>query len=154
MKWTAVSLLGAAWAVIALVLSLVFGSALPVSNLAMGLTAIPAGVIAIVAWRGDGNDGTYRKLHRFSPAAKRLALLCVALWVLGMVAFINGASYGSPDTPLHLRSHSHVWAVTEAEYHAAEAAQFRIIAGWVLAAYATIGLMTVFRAHYRPVVPR
>ena len=155
MKWLVrASLIGAAWSITVIVLSLVFGTALPISPLAMAVTAAPVVVILIGALARTNHDSAYYKLHSFSPAAKRLLLLYVALVVLGAAAFIGFGSGGAPDGPFQLREHSHVWTVSEAEYLDVEAAQVRVAAGWVLLAYTMAGAIALVRMHYRPVVIR
>ncbi|MFI9381086.1 hypothetical protein [Kutzneria sp. NPDC052558] len=143
MKWCLVaSLLGAASAIAVLVLSLMFGPALPISPLAAGSAIAPAVVIGALALRGTINDRTYRVLHRFSPAAKRLALLHVLLALAGFGVILRF----SVELPQHRA------AVTAAEQYATLVDPLRLTTGIALLVYAALGLLLLLRMHYRPPV--
>jgi hypothetical protein len=147
MKWWLVcSFLGAAWGAAGFVLSLVFGPALPISALAMGLSLAPVLLIGFVVLRGTNYDHTYRTLHRFSTAAKRLALLYVLLLMSGAAISVTSAA----GMPTHLGSRP----LSAAEHYATLVDPLRLTAGVVLMTYAVVGLLTLIRMHYRPPVVR
>jgi hypothetical protein len=151
MKWlTVASLVGAAWAVTAFVLSLVFGSALPISALVLGLAVAPSLVIGFAALRGTNHDSTYRTLHRFSTAAKCLLLLYILLGTAGLVVTVGFAA----DMPQSARFDPHPRLLSAAEHYATLVDPFRITAGIVLLVYAAVGVLVLIRMHYRPPVVR
>lgn len=159
MKWLILaSLAGAAWCITVLALSLAFGGPLPVTALAMLASAAPAAVIVGVGWLITRDDGGYRTLHRFSPAAKRLALLFVALAVLGLGTVVPTFDIGTPEQV----GGEYVLAfkegvrkvVSKSDYLAAVAAIDRTGAGLALTGYAVSGLLLLVRMHYRAPVRR
>lgn len=134
--WTVVSLSGAAWAVAAIVL------APPLGGFVMGLTVLPAVVVGFCALRGTLNDSTYRTLHRFSPAAKRLLLLYFLLLTAGAIVIV-GCAVDMPHRPFGA-----------SEDYAALVDPLRVVAGGVLLVYALVGLLVLVRMHYRPISRR
>ena len=159
MKWLILaSLAGAAWCVTALALSLTFGGALPITALPMVATAAPAVVIVMAGLLMTADDGAHRTLHRFSPAAKRLAFVFAALAVLGLVGMASAIGDGTPEQV----GGQYVLAfkggvrkvVSESEYLAAIARTTRVGAGIALVVYAVSGLITLVRMHYRAPAPR
>ena len=136
MKWLIVaSLVGEAWAVLVLILSLVFGPALPVSVFAMWLSAMSA-VLIMAAGQVLAHvteDNVYRKLHRFGRPAKGLLLLYLALAALGITALAGAFGRAVPTDPVPAT---------------------RMVAGFALIMYAAAGVTTLIRMHYRPVVRR
>jgi hypothetical protein len=150
MKWLIVlSFSGAALAVAAFVLSLVLGPAMPLSPLAMASALVPVVLIGFFALRGTSHDSTYRTLHRFSTAAKRLLLLDILLGLAGAVAIVSAIS----DMPSRGRLSSPL-PLSAAEHYATLVAPFRATAGAVLLAYAVVGVLILIRIHYRPPIVR
>ncbi|EWM14669.1 hypothetical protein KUTG_04973 [Kutzneria sp. 744] len=133
--------MGMASAIAVLVLSLVFGPALPISPLVAALAIVPAVVIGVFALRGTIHDRAYRTLHRFSSAARRLVLLYV---VLGLAGFGVIVRFGA-ELPQHR---------TPAEEYATLVDPLRLTAGVMLIVYAALGLVILVRMHYRPLVVR
>lgn len=133
-----------AWAVAGIVL------APPLGGFVMGLTILPAVVVGFCALRGTLNDSTYRTLHRFSPAAKRLLLLYFLLGMTGVVVIVRFGS--EPPHRAHFGPLPRPFSAAEDFTNLVDS--FRVVAGVVLLVYALVGLLVLVRMHYRPVSRR